>query len=78
MIGFSTMTMLQLTRHSVKQLLAQKLITEMAHPPYSPDLAPNDFWLFPKIKSALNGQRFQYKEDIKKKKKKWGGVRQQH
>jgi histone-lysine N-methyltransferase SETMAR len=26
---------------SVKQFLAQKSITEMEHPPYSPDLAPN-------------------------------------
>jgi hypothetical protein len=21
----------------------------MEHPPYSPDLAPNDFWLLPKL-----------------------------
>jgi transposase len=35
--------------HSVKQFLAQKWITEMEHPPYSPDLAPNGFWLFPNI-----------------------------
>jgi histone-lysine N-methyltransferase SETMAR len=41
--------------HSVKQILAQKSITEMKHPPYFPDLAPNDFWLFPEIKSALKG-----------------------
>jgi hypothetical protein len=27
-------------------------------------LALNDFWLFPKIKSALKGQRFQHTEDI--------------
>jgi histone-lysine N-methyltransferase SETMAR len=38
---------------SVKQFLAQKSITEIEHPPCSPDLALNDFWLFPKIKSAL-------------------------
>jgi hypothetical protein len=25
----------------------------MEHPPYFPDLAPNDFWLFPNINSAL-------------------------
>jgi hypothetical protein len=36
---------------SVKQFLAQKLITEMKHPPYFPALPPNDFWLFSKIKS---------------------------
>jgi histone-lysine N-methyltransferase SETMAR len=28
---------------SVKQFLVQKLITEIEHPPYSPDLAPGDF-----------------------------------
>jgi hypothetical protein len=30
----------------------------MDHPPYSPDLAPCDFWLFPKLKNALKAQRF--------------------
>jgi histone-lysine N-methyltransferase SETMAR len=43
---------------SVKQFVAKKSITEMEHPPYSPDLAPNDFCLFPKIKSALKGRRY--------------------
>jgi hypothetical protein len=42
---------------SVKQFLAQKSITEMEHPPSSPDLAPNDFWLFLKMKCALKGWR---------------------
>jgi histone-lysine N-methyltransferase SETMAR len=54
----------------VKQFQAQKPITEIVHPTYSPDLAPNDFWLFPKIKSAFKGRRFQDTEDTKKKKKK--------
>jgi hypothetical protein len=51
---------------SVKQFLAQKSITGMEHPPYSPDLAPNDFWLFEKINSALKGRRFHVTEDIQK------------
>jgi hypothetical protein len=38
---------------SVKQLLPQKSSTEMEDPPCSRDFAPNDFWLFPQIKSAL-------------------------
>jgi hypothetical protein len=29
----------------------------MDHPPYSPELAPCDFWLFPKLKNAMKGQR---------------------
>ncbi len=28
------------------------------HPPYSPDLAPSDFWLFHRIKLGLRGQTF--------------------
>jgi hypothetical protein len=51
-IGFSTMTILQLTRHSVKQFLAQKWITEMEHPPCFPNLALNDFLLFQKVNCA--------------------------
>jgi histone-lysine N-methyltransferase SETMAR len=53
---------------SVKQFLAQKSITEMEHPPCSPDLAPHDLWLFPKIKSALKQRRLEDFEDIQKKK----------
>ena len=32
--------------------------------PYSPDLAPCDFWLFPKLKSPLKGKRFQIFDEI--------------
>jgi transposase len=52
---------------SVKQFLAQKSITEMDHPHYTPDLAPIDFQLLPKIKSALKGRRLQDTEYIQKK-----------
>jgi len=30
----------------------------LEQPPYSPDLAPSDFYLFPKLKLFLAGQRF--------------------
>ena len=30
----------------------------LGHPPYSPDLAPCDFFLFPKVKKEMRGQRF--------------------
>jgi hypothetical protein len=51
---------------TVKQFLAKKSVTETVHPPCSLDLAPNDFWLFPNINSALKRRRFQDIEDIKK------------
>ncbi|GBM11919.1 hypothetical protein AVEN_209619-1 [Araneus ventricosus] len=33
-------------------------VTELSHTPYSPDLSPQDFSLFPKFKVALKGRRF--------------------
>jgi hypothetical protein len=51
----------------VKQFLVQKSITEMQCPFCSVDFVPNDFWLFPEIKSTLKGQRFQDTEGIQKK-----------
>jgi len=36
----------------------------MEQPPYSPRLAVNDFWVFPKIKCALKGRKCQDIEDI--------------
>jgi hypothetical protein len=52
---------------SVKQFLAQKSIAEDEQLLCFPDLAPNDLWLFPKIKSALKGRIFQDIEDVQKK-----------
>ena len=38
--------------------------TILLHPPYSPDLAPSDFFLFPSLKKHLKGQRFHSNEDV--------------
>jgi len=38
--------------------------TVVPHPPHSPDLAPSDFLLFPKLKMKLKGRRFQTLEEI--------------
>ena len=35
-------------------------------PPYSPDLAPCDFWLFSKLKRPLRGHRFESIEEIQR------------
>jgi hypothetical protein len=48
----------------VKNFVAQISITEMEQPPYSSDVVQNDFWLFPKTKSALKGRRLQLIENI--------------
>jgi len=48
----------------VRQFLSNKLITVCPHPPYSPDLAPCDFWLFPKVKITMKGKRFESIQDI--------------
>jgi histone-lysine N-methyltransferase SETMAR len=34
------------------------------HPPYSPDLAPSDFFLFPNLKKWLSGRRFYSNDEI--------------
>jgi hypothetical protein len=40
------------------QAFLAKHIIQVCQPPYSPDLAPCDFWLFPKLKSPLKGRIF--------------------
>ncbi|XP_031634629.1 histone-lysine N-methyltransferase SETMAR-like, partial [Contarinia nasturtii] len=50
------------SHHTTEYLTAQK-IELMGHPPYSPDLAPNDFFLFPSVKKKLHGQRFSTPEE---------------
>lgn len=52
---------------SVKQYLAAKGPLMFKHAPCSPDLVPHDFFLFPKIKSALKGTQFELMEDVKRK-----------
>ena len=37
---------------------------EMLHPPYSPDMAPLDFYLFPKLKSHLRGAQYGSNEGV--------------
>jgi hypothetical protein len=43
---------------SVREFLATKQITMSEDPVYSPDLAPSDFFLFPKLKIILKGRHF--------------------
>ena len=40
-------------------------IKTVPHLPYSPDVAPCDFWLFPKLKEKLRGCRYETIEEMK-------------
>ena len=47
-----------------KSAMVQEYQTEygldvLDHPPYSPDLSPCDFWLFPRLQEMLAGHRFE-------------------
>ena len=46
------------------EFLTKHETTVVPRPPYSPDLAPADLFLFPKWKSSLKGHRFQTVEEI--------------
>ena len=41
-------------------------MTVLDHPPYSPDLAPTDYFLFPEVKSHQKGRLFDSTSDIQK------------
>ena len=48
----------------VKKFLANRNVAVLHHPPYSPDLTPADYFLFPKLKFSLKGRHFQTVEEI--------------
>jgi histone-lysine N-methyltransferase SETMAR len=43
---------------SACQFLTQENVTTLYHPPYSPDLSPPDYFLFPKLKMKSKGLHF--------------------
>ena len=44
---------------TVQEYLEESGLVFLDHPPYSPDLSPCDFWLFPRLKEMLAGHRFE-------------------
>ena len=48
----------------IREFLMKHETTVVPQLPYSPDLAPVDFFLFPQLKSSLKGHRFQTIEEI--------------
>ena len=45
-------------RSKKKAFLSTQNLDLISHPPCSPDLASNDFFLFPYVKNKMRGQRF--------------------
>jgi len=50
--------------HLIQGFWAKHNIPLIRQAPYSPDMAPCDFWLFPKLKMPLKGTQFKSREDI--------------
>jgi len=48
----------------IRSYLAKHQTSVVPHPPYSPNLTPADFFLFPKLKTTLKERRFQTIEEI--------------
>ena len=42
----------------VKPFLASERVKVLNHPPYSPDLSPCDFFLFPRLKKMFSGNKY--------------------
>ena len=49
----------------IREFLDKNNIAVLEQPPYSPDLAPCDFFLFPQLNKVIKGTRFQDSEAIK-------------
>jgi len=54
------------TSHPVQRFLAKHGTAQTQQPPYSSDLAPSDFFVFPRHKKVLKGHRFEATKDIKR------------
>jgi hypothetical protein len=53
-----------MTTPLIQNLLAKHNIPVVRQAPYSPDMGPCDFWLFPRPKTQLKGTRFESRDDI--------------
>ena len=43
----------------LQDFLKEEKVVQLSHPPYSPDLSPCDFFLFPLLKKTLSGHRYE-------------------
>ena len=55
------------TTLSARQFWTKNGMTPLTHPPYSPDLAACDFFLFLRMNKDLKGNRFENVDEVKEK-----------
>jgi histone-lysine N-methyltransferase SETMAR len=48
----------------MEQLFIENQLLSVPHLPYSPDLAPSEFWLFRRIRTGLAGRNFAEPEEL--------------
>ena len=48
----------------VREYLKQEKVVKFPHPHYTPDLAPCDFFLFPRLKKHLAGRKYQSHKNL--------------
>ena len=56
-IGSFIVTACPLMNHVLHRVFWWNIKSQVTQAPYSPDLAPCDFWLFPKLKSPSKGKK---------------------
>ena len=54
------------TALETRRFLLQTGTQVVPHPPYSPDLAPNDFFFYPQVKRELKGRRFASLDEVER------------
>jgi hypothetical protein len=54
------------TALSLRGFLVKKCIPMLPHAPYSPELSPCDFYLFPKLKSRVKDRHLQTLDSVQK------------
>jgi hypothetical protein len=57
-------TQLEAASRLIKGFLAKHSILQVCQTPCSPDMAPRDFWMLPRLKTPLKGSHFDSREDI--------------
>jgi transposase len=56
---------------STEEALRNLKFDPIPHPPYSPDLAPCDFYFFPLLKRDLKGNHYTSDDEVKAAVKSW-------